>query len=192
LLVRAYHKTYGLPAIVTRCSNNYGPYQFPEKLIPLMVTNAMEGKELPVYGDGGNVRDWIHVADHCAALLLVLERGRPGAVYNIGGAAEWQNIDLVRLVVRELDASEALIRFVEDRPGHDRRYAIDSALVEQELGWERMYDFEGGIRQTIAWYRDNRPWWTTVKSGAYRDYYQRMYGDRPDAAPRAGEGGRRA
>ncbi|MBW2732550.1 MAG: dTDP-glucose 4,6-dehydratase [Deltaproteobacteria bacterium] len=181
LLVRAYHKTYGLATLTTRCSNNYGPLQFPEKLIPLMVTNAVEGKELPVYGDGKNVRDWIHVEDHCRALLLVLDKGRDGEIYNIGGAAEWQNIDLVRAIIRIVGASEEQIRFVKDRPGHDRRYAIDSSKIEDELGFQRTYDFETGLAQTVAWYREHQTWWEQVKSGAYRDYYAKMYGERPDA-----------
>jgi len=178
LMVRAYHRTYGLPVNITRCSNNYGPYQFPEKLIPLMITNALENKPLPVYGDGMNVRDWIHVLDHCRAVDLVLHRGRVGEVYNIGGNSERRNIEIVELIVRELDRDESLIRFVEDRPGHDRRYAIDASKIRNELGWKPLYSFEEGIRETIRWYIDNRDWWENIKSGEYLRYYERMYGGR--------------
>lgn len=178
LMVRAYHRTYGLPVNITRCSNNYGPYQFPEKLIPLMITNALENKPLPVYGDGMNVRDWIHVLDHCRAVDLVLHRGRVGEVYNIGGNSERRNIEIVELIVRELGRDESLIRFVEDRPGHDRRYAIDASKIRNELGWRPLYNFEEGIRETIRWYIDNRAWWENIKSGEYLGYYERMYGGR--------------
>jgi len=178
LMVRAYHRTYGLPVNITRCSNNYGPYQFPEKLIPLMITNALENKPLPVYGDGMNVRDWIHVQDHCRAVDLVLHRGREGEVYNIGGNSERRNIEIVELIVRELGRDESLIRFVEDRPGHDRRYAIDASKIRNELGWKPLYSFEEGIRETIRWYIDNREWWENIKSGEYLRYYERMYGGR--------------
>lgn len=178
LMVRAYHRTYGLPVNITRCSNNYGPYQFPEKLIPLMITNALENKPLPVYGDGMNVRDWIHVLDHCRAVDLVLHRGRVGEVYNIGGNSERRNIEIVELIVRELGRDESLIRFVEDRPGHDRRYAIDASKIRNELGWRPLYNFEEGIRETIRWYIDNRAWWENIKSGEYLRYYERMYGGR--------------
>ncbi|MDI6818631.1 MAG: dTDP-glucose 4,6-dehydratase [Methanothermobacter thermautotrophicus] len=178
LMVRAYHRTYGLPVNITRCSNNYGPYQFPEKLIPLMITNALENKPLPVYGDGMNVRDWIHVLDHCRAVDLVLHRGRVGEVYNIGGNSERRNIEIVELIVRELGRDESLIRFVEDRPGHDRRYAIDASKIRNELGWRPLYSFEEGIRETIRWYIDNRDWWENIKSGEYLGYYERMYGGR--------------
>ncbi|MBE2900696.1 dTDP-glucose 4,6-dehydratase [Methanothermobacter thermautotrophicus] len=178
LMVRAYHRTYGLPVNITRCSNNYGPYQFPEKLIPLMITNALENKPLPVYGDGMNVRDWIHVQDHCRAVDLVLHRGRAGEVYNIGGNSERRNIEIVELIVRELGRDESLIRFVEDRPGHDRRYAIDASKIRNELGWKPLYSFEEGIRETIRWYIDNREWWENIKSGEYLRYYERMYGGR--------------
>ncbi|AAB86255.1 dTDP-glucose 4,6-dehydratase [Methanothermobacter thermautotrophicus str. Delta H] len=178
LMVRAYHRTYGLPVNITRCSNNYGPYQFPEKLIPLMITNALENKPLPVYGDGMNVRDWIHVLDHCRAVDLVLHRGRVGEVYNIGGNSERRNIEIVELIVRELGKDESLIRFVEDRPGHDRRYAIDASKIRNELGWKPLYSFEEGIRETIRWYIDNRDWWENIKSGEYLRYYERMYGGR--------------
>lgn len=178
LMVRAYHRTYGLPVNITRCSNNYGPYQFPEKLIPLMITNALENKPLPVYGDGLNVRDWIHVLDHCRAVDLVLHRGRAGEVYNIGGNSERRNIEIVELILRELGRDESLIRFVEDRPGHDRRYAIDASKIRNELGWKPLYSFEEGIRETIRWYIDNRDWWENIKSGEYLRYYDRMYGGR--------------
>lgn len=178
LMVRAYHRTYGLPVNITRCSNNYGPYQFPEKLIPLMITNALENKPLPVYGDGMNVRDWIHVLDHCRAVDLVLHRGRVGEVYNIGGNSERRNIEIVELIVRELGRDKSLIRFVEDRPGHDRRYAIDASKIRNELGWKPLYSFEEGIRETIRWYIDNRDWWENIKSGEYLRYYERMYGGR--------------
>lgn len=169
LLTLAYHKTHGMPCVITRCSNNYGPYQFPEKLIPLMITNAMEGRELPVYGDGENVRDWIHVEDHCRAVLRVVEDGAPGEIYNIGGDSELRNIDLVKQLVEILGVSEELIRFVVDRPGHDRRYAVDSSKMEAELGWRRTHDFDSGLRQTVEWYRACTGWWTRVKSGSYRE-----------------------
>ncbi len=178
LLALAYHRTYGLPAVITRCSNNYGPYQFPEKLIPLMITNALEDQPLPVYGDGQNVRDWLHVADHCTALDLVLHRGRPGQVYNIGGHNERKNIEIVRLILRELGKPESLITFVADRPGHDRRYAIDAAKLRRELGWRPQHTFEEGLRETVRWYLENQEWWRKIKSGAYRQYYQQMYGAR--------------
>ncbi|NLM03065.1 MAG: dTDP-glucose 4,6-dehydratase [Methanothermobacter wolfeii] len=178
LMVRAYHRTYGLPVNITRCSNNYGPYQFPEKLIPLMITNALEDRPLPVYGDGMNVRDWLHVEDHCSAIDLVLHHGRDGEVYNIGGNNERRNIDIVRLILRELGKDESLIRFVEDRPGHDRRYAIDATRIRNELGWKPRYSFREGIKETINWYIRNRKWWENIKSGEYLRYYERMYGHR--------------
>ena len=159
LLVRAYHETYRVPAVVARCVNNYGPYQFPEKLIPLMVTNAVSGKELPVYGDGANVRDWIHVGDHCAALLCLLLEGHAGEVYNIGSEAERSNIELVRSILTELGAAESLIRFVKDRPGHDRRYAIDPAKIRRETSWQPKVALDDGLRQTVRWYVENRAWW---------------------------------
>jgi len=176
LVCRAYHHTFGLPVIVTRCSNNYGPYQFPEKLIPLMITNALAGEPLPVYGDGLNVRDWIHVEDHCAALEAVLRRGQPGEVYNIGGDGELTNLEIVRLLLKLLDRPESLIRFVPDRPGHDRRYAIDSAKIRRELGWAPGWRPAEGIAATVRWYLEHRPWWEKIRSGAYRDYYERLYG----------------
>ncbi|MGG3887066.1 dTDP-glucose 4,6-dehydratase [Brevibacillus panacihumi] len=175
LLVRAYHETYGLPVNITRCSNNYGPYHFPEKLIPLMVIHALRDKELPVYGDGLNVRDWLHVKDHCAAIDLVIHRGRPGEVYNIGGNNEWTNIDIVKTILRQLGKSKELVRFVKDRPGHDRRYAIDATKLRTELGWEPIYTFEKGIIETIDWYIANQNWWERILNGEYRHYYQQQY-----------------
>ncbi|MEW5887744.1 MAG: dTDP-glucose 4,6-dehydratase [Pseudomonadota bacterium] len=184
-LVRAYHHTYGLPTLTTNCSNNYGPRQFPEKLIPLMILNAVEGKPLPVYGDGLNVRDWLYVADHCAALRAVLEGGRPGETYNIGGAAERTNIEVVRTVCALLDElhphspvtpHEKLITFVRDRPGHDRRYAIDARKIERELGWRPRETFASGLRKTVQWYLDNPQWVAHVRSGAYRQWLDQHYG----------------
>jgi dTDP-glucose 4,6-dehydratase len=188
LLVRAAVHTHGFPALVTRCSNNYGPYQFPEKLIPLMIANASEDRELPVYGDGKNVRDWLYVRDHCEALLAVLERGHVGEVYNIGGNNEYENLAIVRLILRLLGKPESLIRFVQDRPGHDRRYAIDAGKIRAELGWQPRFDFEQALPETIAWYRSNRAWLDRVRSGAYREYYQRQYGSSgaAQAGPRPG------
>ena len=178
LMVRAYHRTFGLPTLITRCSNNYGPYQFPEKLIPLIISNAVEGKELPVYGDGLQVRDWIHVEDHCRGLDVVLHRGRPGEVYNIGGQSEKSNLSVIKTILDHLGKPHSLIRFVKDRPGHDRRYAIDFSKIEKTLGWGPSVSFEEGIRQTIAWYQAYGEWWREIKTGEYRDYYQRMYGNR--------------
>jgi dTDP-glucose 4,6-dehydratase len=177
-LVRSYFHTFGTPCIITRCSNNYGPYQFPEKLIPLLITNAKEDKPLPVYGDGANVRDWIHVLDHCAAIDAVLHQGRSGAVYNIGGRCEKPNIEIVKRILGLLGKPESLITYVKDRPGHDRRYAIDCSLVEQELGWRNTMDFEQGLRQTVEWYLQNDEWNVQVKSGAYQNYYRTMYEER--------------
>lgn len=178
LLVRAYHHTYGLDAVITRCSNNYGPYQFPEKLIPLMVTNALEDQELPVYGDGLNVRDWIHVRDHCRAIDAVLHRGRAGEVYNVGAGEERTNLEMVKAILGLLGKPESLIRHVTDRPGHDRRYAIDSAKIRRELGWRPEVGFREGLAATVEWYVEHRPWWEKVKSGEYRTYYEQMYGNR--------------
>ncbi|OXB93653.1 dTDP-glucose 4,6-dehydratase [Parageobacillus galactosidasius] len=178
LLVRAYHETYGLNVNITRCSNNYGPYHFPEKLIPLMITNALEGKELPIYGDGQNIRDWLHVKDHCAAIDLVIHKGRPGEVYNIGGHNERTNNEIVHLIVEKLGVSKDLIKYVADRPGHDRRYAIDPTKIMTELGWKPQYTFEKGIIETIQWYIDNQEWWKNIKSGEYMNYYQKQYGDK--------------
>lgn len=176
LLVRAYYETYGMNVNITRCSNNYGPYHFPEKLIPLMVTNALEGKELPVYGDGENIRDWLFVEDHCQAIDLVLHNGRSGEVYNIGGHNEKRNIDIVELIVDTLGKSRDLIKHVSDRLGHDRRYAIDPTKIETELGWQPAYTFETGIKKTIQWYLDHEDWWRKIKSGEYMDYYKKQYG----------------
>ncbi|NVO00117.1 MAG: dTDP-glucose 4,6-dehydratase [Geobacteraceae bacterium] len=184
LLVRAYHETYGMPTLNTRCSNNYGPFHFPEKLIPLMISNIVNKKPLPVYGDGLNVRDWLHVKDHSIAVETVLKGGKPGAVYNIGGNNEWKNIDIVHLVCDLMDGSlgrpqgdsRSLITFVKDRPGHDRRYAIDAAKIRRDLNWEPSYTFESGIRETIAWYLDNQEWVAHVTSGEYQKYYDTQYG----------------
>jgi len=178
LLVRAYHKTYGMDTVITRCSNNYGPYQFPEKLIPLMISNALEEKPLPVYGDGMNVRDWIYVEDHCRAIDVIIQRARSGEVYNIGANNELPNIGIVKMILKRLKKPESLITFVEDRPGHDRRYAIDSTKLRNELGWDVTYVFEDGIDRTIRWYVENRGWWGKIKSGEYLRYYERMYGHR--------------
>jgi len=177
LLCRAFHHTFGFPVLVTRCSNNYGPYQFPEKLIPLMIANGLEDKALPVYGDGLNVRDWLYVEDHCRAVDAVLRRGEEGRVYNIGGCNEMTNIELVKLLVARLGKSDDLITFVEDRPGHDRRYAIDAGLIMGELGWKPTVDFAVGLDKTVTWYLENRDWWEAIRSGAYTAYYDRMYGD---------------
>ena len=178
LLCRAFHHTFGLDVRITRCSNNYGPYQFPEKLIPLMVANALEDRPLPVYGDGQQVRDWLHVSDHCRAVDLVMRRGRAGEVYNVGGRNEWANLDLVKLLLAKLGKPESLIRFVTDRPGHDRRYAIVADRIRDELGWEPAYTFETGLEATVRWYLEHRQWWETIRSGAYRDYYETMYGEK--------------
>ncbi|XJZ26967.1 dTDP-glucose 4,6-dehydratase [Bacillota bacterium Lsc_1132] len=178
LLVRAYHETFGLPINITRCSNNYGPYHFPEKLIPLMIINALHDKELPVYGDGLNIRDWLHVEDHCQAIDLVLHNGRVGEVYNVGGNNERTNIDIVKTILKQLGKPESLIKFVKDRPGHDRRYAIDATKLRTELGWKPKYNFETGIEQTIKWYLENQEWWKNIISGEYQEYFKSQYGDR--------------
>jgi len=178
LLVRSYCHTHGFPAIITRCSNNYGPYQFPEKLIPLLVSNAMADIPLPIYGDGMNVRDWIHVEDHCAAIDAVLHHGRTGEVYNAGGHAELPNIEVARRILKALGKSESLLTYVHDRPGHDRRYAIDSTKLETELGWNPQIPFDAGLPETIAWYQRNTSWVARVRSGAYLKYYDDMYNRR--------------
>ena len=178
LLVLAYHRTYGLPVTISRCSNNYGPYQFPEKLIPLMIANALHDQSLPVYGEGLNVRDWLYVEDHCKAIDLILRGGRVGEVYNIGGHNEMRNIDIVKLICAELGKPESLITYVTDRKGHDQRYAIDPAKIHGELGWLPETMFKDGIRKTIQWYLDNQEWWETIRSGEYRNYYEKMYGNR--------------
>jgi dTDP-glucose 4,6-dehydratase len=178
LLVRAYHETFGLPVNITRCSNNYGPYHFPEKLIPLMIINALHDKELPVYGDGLNIRDWLHVEDHCQAIDLVLHNGRDGEVYNVGGNNERTNVHIVKTILEQLGKPESLIKYVKDRPGHDRRYAIDATKLRTELGWKPKYTFETGIKQTIDWYLNNQEWWQKIISGEYQDYFKSQYGDR--------------
>ena len=178
LFVLAYHRTYGLPVTVSRCSNNYGPYHFPEKLIPLMISRALADEELPVYGDGANVRDWLHVSDHCEAIDLILHKGRVGEIYNIGGHNERTNLEVVKTILKALDKPESLIRYVKDRPGHDRRYAIDPTKIETELGWKPKYNFDTGIRQTIDWYLNNQDWWKHILSGEYSQYFEKMYGDR--------------
>ena len=175
LIVRAYHETFGLPVNITRCSNNYGPYQFPEKLIPLMINNCNQEKDLPVYGDGMQIRDWLHVKDHCIAIDTVFEKGRNGEVYNIGGNNEKANIEIVKLIIKALGKTEDLIKYVKDRPGHDRRYAIDNTKITTELGWKPSYTFEEGIKETIEWYLNNMEWMESVTSGAYKDYYNKMY-----------------
>ncbi len=178
LLVQAYHRTYGLPVTISRCSNNYGPYHFPEKLIPLMIANALADKPLPVYGEGLNVRDWLYVEDHCKAIDLIIHNGRVGEVYNIGGHNEMRNIDIVKIICKELGKPESLITYVTDRKGHDMRYAIDPTKIHSELGWLPETKFEDGIKKTIKWYLDNKAWWENIISGEYQDYYQKMYGDR--------------
>lgn len=175
LITRAYFETFDLPMNITRCSNNYGPYQFPEKLIPLMISNTLENKKLPIYGDGKNIRDWLHVHDHCRAIDLVLHEGKLGEVYNIGGNNEKQNIEIVKLILNELSRDESLIEFVKDRLGHDRRYAIDSSKIQSELGWKPKYTFKTGIKETIQWYLDNKNWIEQVKSGEYQKYYEKIY-----------------
>lgn len=175
MVVRTYYQTYGLPINITRCSNNYGPYQFPEKLIPLMIHNAQEDKLLPVYGDGMQIRDWLHVHDHCSAIATVLERGQVGEVYNVGGNSEKANLEIVRLILKELGKPESLIAYVKDRPGHDRRYAIDNTKIRTQLGWKPKYTFETGIQETIQWYLDHSAWVDWVTSGEYQEYYSEMY-----------------
>ena len=178
LLVLAYHRTYGLPVTIPRCSNNYGPYHFPEKLIPLMIANALNDKPLPVYGEGLNVRDWLYVEDHCKAIDLIIHNGRVGEVYNVGGHNEKRNIDIVKLICKELGKPESLIVHVGDRKGHDMRYAIDPTKIHNELGWLPETKFEDGIKKTIQWYLDNKEWWETIISGEYQNYYEKMYSNR--------------
>lgn len=178
LLVQAYYRTYKLPVTISRCSNNYGPYHFPEKLIPLIITRALADQELPVYGTGENVRDWLYVEDHCSAIDLILHKGREGEVYNIGGHNERTNLQVVKTILKELGKPESLIRFVADRPGHDRRYAIDPTKIHNELGWLPATTFDEGIKKTIKWYLDNREWWQHILSGEYKDYFNKMYGNR--------------
>lgn len=178
LLVLAYHRTYGLPVTISRCSNNYGPYHFPEKLIPLVIANALNDKEIPVYGTGENVRDWLYVEDHCRAIDLIIHNGRVGEVYNVGGHNEMTNIDIVKIILKELGKSEDLITYVSDRKGHDMRYAIDPTKIHNELGWLPETKFADGIVKTIKWYLDNKEWWETIISGEYQNYYEQMYGNR--------------
>ena len=178
LLVLAYHRTYGLPVTISRCSNNYGPYHFPEKFIPLMIINALHDKALPVYGDGANVRDWLYVEDHCSAIDLIIRNGREGEVYNVGGHNEKSNLDVVKIILKALGKSEDLITFVKDRPGHDRRYAIDPTKIHNELGWLPQTKFEDGIAKTIEWYLANKGWWQAIISGEYKKYYEKMYKNR--------------
>ena len=178
LLVQAYHRTFGLPVSISRCSNNYGPYHFPEKLIPLMIANALNDKPLPVYGTGENVRDWLYVPDHCAAIDLIVRKGRVGEVYNIGGHNERTNLQVVKTILKALDKPESLIHFVTDRPGHDMRYAIDPTKIHEELGWLPTTPFDEGIQKTIRWYLENKSWWEHIISGDYQNYYERMYGNR--------------
>ena len=175
MVVRAYYQTYGMPVNITRCSNKYGPYQFPEKLIPLMIHNAQADKSLPVYGDGMQIRDWLHVHDHCSAIATVLDKGRAGEIYNIGGNNEKANIEIVRLILETLGKPESLITYVKDRPGHDRRYAIDNTKITTELGWSPSYTFENGMRETIQWYLNHHDWITHITSGDYQKYYREMY-----------------
>ena len=181
LLALAYHRTFRLPVTISRCSNNYGPYHFPEKLIPLSIANALNDKPLPVYGKGENVRDWLYVEDHCSAVDRIIREGREGEVYNIGGHNERTNLQVVKTILRELGKPESLIRFVKDRPGHDRRYAIDPTKIERELGWRPATRFEDGIKRTVAWYLQNRPWWEHIVNGEYRAYYRKMYESRLSA-----------
>ena len=178
LFVLAYHRTFGTPVTVSRCSNNYGPYHFPEKLIPLMISRALADEELPVYGNGENVRDWLHVSDHCEAIDLIIHKGKVGEVYNIGGHNERTNLQVVQTILKALDKPESLIKYVKARPGHDRRYAIDPTKIETELGWKPKYNFDTGIAQTIQWYLDNEDWWKHIISGEYQNYFAEMYKDR--------------
>ena len=178
MLVKSYMDTYKFPANITNCSNNYGPYQFPEKLIPLIISRALADEELPVYGTGENVRDWLHVSDHCEAIDLIIHKGRVGEVYNIGGHNERTNLEVVKTILKALNKPESLIKFVTDRPGHDRRYAIDPTKIETELGWKPKYNFDTGIQQTIQWYLDNQEWWKNILSGEYSNYFDKMYGNR--------------
>ncbi|MBQ1531486.1 MAG: dTDP-glucose 4,6-dehydratase [Solobacterium sp.] len=178
LLVLAYHRTYGLDVTISRCSNNYGPYHFPEKLIPLMISRALADESLPVYGDGANVRDWLYVTDHCTAIDLIVRNGRSGEVYNIGGHNEKTNLEVVKTILKALGKPESLIHFVKDRPGHDLRYAMDPTKIETELGWKPEYTFDTGIQKTIEWYLENREWWEHIIKGEYQNYYAEMYKDR--------------
>ena len=178
LFVLAYHRTYGMPVTISRCSNNYGPYHFPEKLIPLMIIRALDNEKLPVYGKGENVRDWLHVADHCTAIDLIIHKGRVGEVYNVGGHNERTNLEVVKTILKALDKPESLINYVTDRPGHDLRYAIDPTKLETELGWKPQYNFDTGIQQTIEWYLTHKEWWERIINGEYANYFESMYGER--------------
>ena len=178
LFVMAYERTFGLPVTISRCSNNYGPYQFPEKLIPLILSRALEDEPLPVYGKGENVRDWLHVEDHCTAIDLIIHNGQSGEIYNVGGHNEKTNLEVVKTILKEVGKPESLIEFVTDRPGHDLRYAIDPSKIERELGWKPRYNSDTGIRQTIQWYLDNKGWWENIISGEYEKYFEKMYGER--------------
>ena len=178
LLVHAYHRTYGLPVTISRCSNNYGPYHFPEKLIPLVISRALADESIPVYGEGANVRDWLYVTDHCSAIDLIIRKGKVGEVYNIGGHNEKSNLEVVKTILKALGKSEDLITYVKDRPGHDLRYAMDPTKIETELGWEPEFRFEEGIQETIKWYLANKDWWEHIVSGEYQEYYNRMYQNR--------------
>lgn len=178
LLVQAYHRTFGIPVTISRCSNNYGPYHFPEKLIPLMIANALNDKKLPVYGEGANVRDWLYVKDHCTAIDLIVRKGKVGEVYNIGGHNERSNLEVVKTIIKELGKSEDLIEYVADRKGHDLRYAIDPTKIHNELGWEPTTKFDDGIKLTIEWYLNNKEWWENIISGEYQNYYKKMYENR--------------
>ncbi|MBQ4164169.1 MAG: dTDP-glucose 4,6-dehydratase [Turicibacter sp.] len=178
LLVLAYHRTYGLPVTISRCSNNYGPYHFPEKLIPLMISRALNDESLPVYGNGENIRDWLHVYDHCVAIDLILHKGKVGEVYNVGGHNERTNLDVVKTILKVLNKPESLITYIKDRPGHDLRYAIDPTKLEKELGWKPIYNFDTGIKQTIQWYLDHKQWWEHIISGEYQNYFEKQYGDK--------------
>ena len=178
LFVLAYYRTYGLPVTISRCSNNYGPYHFPEKLIPLIISRALDDKELPVYGKGENVRDWLYVEDHCRAIDLIIRKGKVGEVYNIGGHNERTNLEVVKTILRALNKPESLIKFVTDRPGHDRRYAIDPTKIETELGWEPVHNFDTGIQETVQWYLNNEDWWQNILNGEYQNYFHNMYGAR--------------
>lgn len=178
LLVMAYHRTFGLPVTISRCSNNYGPYHFPEKLIPLIISRALANEKLPVYGTGANIRDWLYVEDHCEAIDLIIHKGREGEIYNIGGHNERTNLEVVKAILKELGKPESLITYVTDRPGHDRRYAINPAKIEKELGWNPTYKFEEGIKVTVKWYLENQNWWKNIISGDYQKYYEKMYGNR--------------
>jgi dTDP-glucose 4,6-dehydratase len=177
MIVRSYYQTFGMNVNITRCSNNYGPYHYPEKLIPLMITNALENKPLPVYGDGSHIRDWLHVQDHCAAIDLVIQKGKAGEIYNIGGHGERKNIEIVDFILKTLGKSRELIRFVADRPGHDKRYAMDPRKIMTRLGWRPQYTLETGLKETIRWYIENENWWKPIKNGQYQEYYERQYGE---------------